>query len=88
MMRNLVVYPAKKLWGTLEVPGDKSISHRSIMMGSLAYGITRVSHFLNYADCLSTMGIFKNMGVKIAHKGDRSPSTAGASTPSSPPKKY
>ena len=71
MMRNLVVYPAKKLWGTLEVPGDKSISHRSIMMGSLAYGITRVTHFLNSADCLSTMGIFKNMGVKIAHKGDQ-----------------
>ncbi len=67
----MVVQPVRGLRGTLTVPGDKSISHRAVMLGSLAYGKTTVRHFLDSADCLSTAGIFRNLGVKIRQKGDR-----------------
>lgn len=58
------------LKGTVTVPGDKSISHRSIMLGSLADGITEVHGFLNGADCISSMNCFRQMGVTIDHSGD------------------
>lgn len=58
------------LKGTLTIPGDKSISHRSIMLGSLADGITEVHGFLNGADCISSMNCFREMGVTIDHSGD------------------
>ncbi|MGV6816026.1 MAG: 3-phosphoshikimate 1-carboxyvinyltransferase [Thiotrichales bacterium] len=51
--------------GRLRVPGDKSISHRSIMLGSLAEGITRVTGFLDGDDCLATLNAFRAMGVEI-----------------------
>lgn len=51
--------------GTLRVPGDKSISHRSIMLGSLANGITEVSGFLEGEDSLATLAAFRAMGVHI-----------------------
>ncbi|WP_100403952.1 3-phosphoshikimate 1-carboxyvinyltransferase, partial [Bacillus sp. FJAT-42315] len=53
------------LQGTLEVPGDKSISHRSVMFGALAEGRTTIRHFLKGADCLSTIDIFRKLGVQI-----------------------
>ena len=53
------------LRGTLTVPGDKSISHRAVMFGSLAKGTTRISHFLEGADCLSTITCFRKMGIDI-----------------------
>ena len=53
------------LKGTLAVPGDKSISHRSVMFGSLAKGTTEITHFLKGADCLSTISCFQSMGVQI-----------------------
>ena len=56
--------------GTLRVPGDKSISHRSIMFGSLAEGVTAVTGFLEGEDCLSTMRAFRAMGVEIDHSGE------------------
>lgn len=59
------VQPGGRLSGTLRVPGDKSISHRSVMFGSLADGITEVEGFLDGEDCLCTMGAFAAMGVKI-----------------------
>jgi len=68
-MKKLVVQPAKGVKGVIAVPGDKSISHRSVMLGSLAYGTTRVKNFLTSADCISTMNIFKAMGVQIKQKG-------------------
>ena len=58
------------LKGVLTIPGDKSISHRSIMLGSLADGITEVHGFLNGADCISSMNCFREMGVTIDHNGD------------------
>lgn len=53
------------LKGTLTIPGDKSISHRAVMFGSLARGTTRISHFLEGADCLSTISCFRKMGIEI-----------------------
>ncbi|MBA3924969.1 3-phosphoshikimate 1-carboxyvinyltransferase [Listeria rustica] len=51
--------------GTIRVPGDKSISHRSIMFGALAEGTTTVTNFLMGEDCLSTIGVFRALGVSI-----------------------
>lgn len=55
----------KQLRGELTVPGDKSISHRSIMLGSIARGVTEVTGFLQGADCLSSISCFQKMGVEI-----------------------
>lgn len=54
-----------RLKGRIRVPGDKSISHRSIMLGSLAEGVTEVSGFLQGEDCLATLNAFRSMGVQI-----------------------
>jgi 3-phosphoshikimate 1-carboxyvinyltransferase len=59
------VTPGGRLNGRLRVPGDKSISHRSIMLGSLAEGETRVSGFLEGEDSLATLAAFRAMGVNI-----------------------
>ena len=58
------------LQGEITIPGDKSISHRSIMLGSLADGITEVHGFLNGADCISSMNCFRQMGVSIDYDGE------------------
>ncbi|WP_165209673.1 3-phosphoshikimate 1-carboxyvinyltransferase [Streptococcus tangpeifui] len=57
------------LQGTIRVPGDKSISHRSIMFGSLAKGVTTVHDILRGEDVLSTMQAFRDMGVRIEDDG-------------------
>ena len=57
--------PNGKLKGSLRVPGDKSMSHRSIMLGSLATGTTQVTGFLTGEDCIATMNAFRAMGVNI-----------------------
>lgn len=59
------IHPSRQLKGEILVPGDKSISHRAVMFGSLAKGDTRISHFLSGADCLSTISCFRKMGVPI-----------------------
>lgn len=61
---------AKGLKGTLRVPGDKSISHRSIIFGSLAKGVTKIHNILRGEDVLSTIQAFREMGVKIEDKGN------------------
>ena len=53
------------LRGTLTIPGDKSISHRAVMFGSLAKGTTKITGFLEGADCLSTIACFRKMGITI-----------------------
>ena len=53
------------LHGIITVPGDKSISHRAIMLGALADGTTRITGFLMGEDCLSTIDCFRKMGVEI-----------------------
>lgn len=59
------VQPGGTLRGEARVPGDKSISHRSIMFGALAEGTTRIAGFLEAEDCLATMNAFRAMGVEI-----------------------
>jgi len=56
------------LCGEVTVPGDKSISHRSVMFGSIAKGTTEIHNFLEGADCLSTISCFRNMGIDIEKK--------------------
>lgn len=72
------VLPGGRLSGVLRVPGDKSISHRSIMLGALAEGITEVSGFLTGEDCLCTMKSFQAMGVRIEQTGPTSLRIHGA----------
>lgn len=55
--------------GELTVPGDKSISHRGVMLGAVANGITEISGFLRGADCLSTIDCFRKMGIDITDTG-------------------
>ncbi len=59
-----------RLKGELTIPGDKSISHRSVMFGSIAKGTTEIHHFLQGADCLSTITCFQQMGITIENNGD------------------
>ena len=61
---------AKGLAGCIRVPGDKSISHRSIMFGSLAKGVTTVHDILRGEDVLSTMQVFRDLGVQIEDDGN------------------
>lgn len=56
--------------GELSVPGDKSISHRSIMFGAISNGLTTVSNFLQGADCLSTISCFRKLGISIENQGN------------------
>jgi 3-phosphoshikimate 1-carboxyvinyltransferase len=62
---------SKGLRGHIKVPGDKSVSHRSIMFGAIAKGTTVIHNFLKADDCLSTMACFKKMGVEIKEDGDK-----------------
>jgi len=62
---NFGVSPGGSLQGEITVPGDKSISHRSIMLGALAEGVTEVGGFLDGLDCLATRDAFRAMGVRI-----------------------
>lgn len=59
------------LRGEVTIPGDKSISHRSVMFGSIAKGTTEITGFLQGADCLSTISCFRKMGVEIENHGDQ-----------------
>ena len=59
------------LKGTVTVPGDKSISHRAVMFGSISNGLTEITNFLQGADCLATIDCFRNMGIEIDNTSDR-----------------
>ena len=58
------------LKGQIQVPGDKSISHRSVMFGSISQGTTEIHGYLQGADCLSTISCFQKMGISIENKGE------------------
>lgn len=66
----MVIQKIKKAVGQIKVPGDKSISHRAVMLGSLANGATEISGFLKGADCLSTIDCFRKMGIDIDINGE------------------
>lgn len=65
----MIIQKNGPLHGELAVPGDKSISHRSVMFGALSDGITEAENFLTGADCLSTIRCFRQMGIPIEQSG-------------------
>ena len=66
----MIFHKAHHLKGEVTVPGDKSISHRAVMFGSLAEGTTEVLNFLQGADCLSTIDCFRRLGISIENTSD------------------
>lgn len=69
-MKELVVNLNAGLHGDLAVPGDKSISHRSVILSSISEGTSHINHFLASDDCISTINAFRAMGVEIDLDGD------------------
>ncbi len=61
----LKLSPKKNLQGIINVPGDKSISHRAVLFASIADGVSRITNFLNGHDCVSTINCFRDLGVNI-----------------------
>lgn len=68
---DMTIKKANRLRGSLTIPGDKSISHRAIMFGAISQGKTEITNFLQGADCLSTIGCFRAMGVDIDNQGSQ-----------------
>ncbi|GAB6088170.1 3-phosphoshikimate 1-carboxyvinyltransferase [Alkaliphilus crotonatoxidans] len=66
----LKINQAEGIHGTITVPGDKSISHRAVMLGSISQGKSTIKGFLQGEDCLSTIACFKKMGVEIFQQGN------------------
>jgi 3-phosphoshikimate 1-carboxyvinyltransferase len=65
VVKEYQVAPGAEVQGEVTVPGDKSISHRSLMLGGIATGETRISGFLASEDCLATLGALRALGVQI-----------------------
>ncbi|GMQ96834.1 MAG: 3-phosphoshikimate 1-carboxyvinyltransferase [Gammaproteobacteria bacterium] len=72
MSSHYKIDPGGKMTGAIHVPGDKSISHRAIMLGALADGVTEIDGFLNGEDCIATINAFRSLGVTIKGPDDRS----------------
>jgi 3-phosphoshikimate 1-carboxyvinyltransferase len=68
-MSDYQVHPSSQANGSVRVPGDKSISHRALMLGSIAEGVTEVRGFLESEDCLATMKAMRALGVRIEQTG-------------------
>src|SRR5437879_3212843 len=68
-MPSKVVRPAASVHGTLTVPGDKSISHRAVILGALSNRACTVNNFLEAEDCLCSLEAFRAMGIKIERQG-------------------
>ena len=75
---NLSTLPQKDLNGTIEIPGDKSISHRAIILSSIAEGITKINNYLDSSDIEATIRACESIGAVIHHK-DRSLQITGNS---------
>jgi len=68
---NATILPARSLRGQVRIPGDKSISHRAVMLGALATGETEIEHFLFGEDCFSTIGVVRALGVQVTTEEKR-----------------
>lgn len=77
-MSTLKVHQKKGLQGTVQVPGDKSISHRALMFAGMAKGTSSIQGFLNGKDCLATLNIMKQLGVSIEEKSPTELSITGS----------
>ena len=71
MAKEIIVRPARNLSGSIRLPGDKSISHRYAMLGAIADGTTTLENFSTGADCASTLGCLKALGVTWERKANR-----------------
>jgi 3-phosphoshikimate 1-carboxyvinyltransferase len=69
-MSSITLTAPKRLRGTVHVPGDKSISHRSVIFNAVAEGNARITNFLTGADCLSTIACVRALGVEVERMGD------------------
>lgn len=69
-MRSWVLHAAERLQGAIRVPGDKSISHRSLLLGAMAYGTTDVRGLLRSEDCLATLHALRALGTEIVESPD------------------
>src|SRR6266566_1439796 len=67
--KSVVIRPAKSVNGSVRLPGDKSISHRYAMLGAIAEGRTKLENFSTGADCASTLGCLRALGVKWERVG-------------------
>ena len=86
-MRDVIVYPSSLPFvGNLSIPGDKSISHRALILSSLANGKCEISHFLPSEDCLSTMNVLRDLGIKIIQKTENQILVEGRGGKFFPPK--
>jgi 3-phosphoshikimate 1-carboxyvinyltransferase len=66
-----VIRPARNILGSLRLPGDKSISHRYVMLGAFAEGVSRFTNFSTGADCASTLACMEALGAKVSRVGDQ-----------------
>ena len=84
----MIIYPAKRIVGKLEMPGDKSISHRAAMIAALANGMSRIRNFATSEDCAATLRCLQQLGVSIERKSDevmvQGAGTRGFSAPKEP----
>src|SRR5438128_2625936 len=71
MSMYLISKPVRSIQGKISVPGDKSMSHRAIILGSIAQGTTIINGFLFGEDCLATLKAFRAMGVKIEESSEQ-----------------
>lgn len=70
-MKTIDINGPIQIYGSMEVPGDKSISHRAVMLGSISKGITKIDNFLDGEDCMRTVNAFRLMGVPITKSGNQ-----------------
>jgi 3-phosphoshikimate 1-carboxyvinyltransferase len=71
-MRSMTVRGGGALTGEVHVPGDKSISHRAVLLAAIAEGVSRVENFLPAADCRATLGVVRALGVEVEERGPAS----------------
>jgi 3-phosphoshikimate 1-carboxyvinyltransferase len=74
-----IIRPARNIYGSLRLPGDKSISHRYAMLGGFAEGVSRFTNFSTGADCASTLACMQALGAKVAQTGAESFEITGVS---------
>ncbi|MBN1318887.1 MAG: hypothetical protein JXA42_25625, partial [Anaerolineales bacterium] len=72
-MNSLVIRPSTPLNGCVQVPGDKSISHRAVLLGAMADGVSRVDNFLTSGDCLASLDCIRQLGIRVDVKMPLSP---------------
>jgi 3-phosphoshikimate 1-carboxyvinyltransferase len=70
MTQSTTIRSPRRLRGTIEIPGDKSISHRAVIFNAIAEGNARITHFLTGADCRSTIACVRALGVRVERDGD------------------